>query len=303
MGSSRTKKKAASPVEAPEDLEEIVKEAVRSTPGVTPAGGRGIKKVLPPSYRAFEKQAKELLQGLASRGEIHSAQKGKATHYFDRAPLEALDERLFTRLGEKVASKEELKALAQGLAPGFDVVLEDWIKRRVAEKRLFEHAGVRPRQKLYGTRPDLRKALAKVLAELKKALKVTDAQGISRETLASVLLEELGVRSGAPVEGSETSDAATGLAPSSSREQFLAALSALLAENPRQALLSVRDLRARLSFSKPEFDAVALALSREGSVSLHYHDHPHALSESERDLLVEDARGNYYIGIAPGRGN
>ena len=45
---------------------------------------------------------------------------------------------------------------------------------------------------------------------------------------------------------------------------------------------SLRDLRARLSMSKDEFDETALRLQREGAVSLHHHDHPLALPEAER---------------------
>ncbi len=303
MGSPK-QKKAVVPLLPPDDLEAVVKEAVFARPGVTSAtGAKGIKKALPASYQAFEGQAKALLQALASRGEVHSFSRGKTMHFFPREPLAVLDERVFERLGTKLASKEELKALAMGLAPGFDVALDDWLKRRLAEKRLFEHAGTgTKKQKRYGTTPDVRKALGATLTALKKALKVTDAQGISREALAQLLLDELGVE---PPRGTASVPEQT--APvrddAAQREQFLMALRALGGERPREALLSVRELRARLPLSKPEFDALALALSREGSVSLHHHDHPHALSEDDRHLLVQDARGNYYIGIAPGRGN
>jgi hypothetical protein len=292
MGSSKTKKKAeAPPLSVPDDLQDVVKEAVRAKPGVTPAG---IKKALPPSYRAFEQQAKALLPALAGRGDLHSL---RDKNYFSRDPLSVLDEKLFSRLGGKVASKDELTALVRGFAPGFDLALSEWIKRRLAEARLFEHAGASAKQKRYGTAPDPRKLLGKVLTALKSALKVTDAYGIPREALASVLVQDLGLESAAGV------TAEAGREPTTSREQFLMALSALVKERPRDALLSVRDLRARLALSKDEFDALALALSQDGSVSLHFHDHPHALSDADRRLLVEDTRGNYYIGIAPGRGN
>jgi hypothetical protein len=62
--------------------------------------------------------------------------------------------------------------------------------------------------------------------------------------------------------------------------------------------VGVRDLRRHVSLAKPQFDDLALRLAREGRVSLHRHDFPASLSPQEREELITDGQGNYYIGLA-----
>lgn len=64
-------------------------------------------------------------------------------------------------------------------------------------------------------------------------------------------------------------------------------------------LLPVRDVRAEFpNLTKEQFDAGILRMSREGKVSLHRHDHVSSLSPEERDQLITDGEGNYYVGMA-----
>ena len=64
------------------------------------------------------------------------------------------------------------------------------------------------------------------------------------------------------------------------------------------SLVSARDLRRAAGKDKRSFDEAVLALSREGRLSLHRHDHVASLSPQERDDLVTDGAGNYYVGVA-----
>ncbi len=66
----------------------------------------------------------------------------------------------------------------------------------------------------------------------------------------------------------------------------------------RGALVAVRDLRRAATIHKTEFDAALLNLAREGVVSLHRHDFPASLTTFERDDLVSDENGTYYVGVA-----
>jgi predicted transcriptional regulator len=66
------------------------------------------------------------------------------------------------------------------------------------------------------------------------------------------------------------------------------------------ALVSVTRLWRLLKDKFPDkqsFDQTALSLAEQNRVALHWHDYPSSLSQSERDELVRDERGNYYIGI------
>ncbi len=64
--------------------------------------------------------------------------------------------------------------------------------------------------------------------------------------------------------------------------------------------LSLRELRAWIEVpgnAKDVFDRAVLALYQSCRVYLDRHDRPSALSDSEREELVSDGAGNYYIGI------
>lgn len=64
------------------------------------------------------------------------------------------------------------------------------------------------------------------------------------------------------------------------------------------ALVGIRDLRRIAGISKSDFDSMLLELSRQGRVSLHRHDYPASLTTDERNDLVVDGQGTYYVGVA-----
>ena len=66
----------------------------------------------------------------------------------------------------------------------------------------------------------------------------------------------------------------------------------------RGTLVALRDIRDVAMMSKVEFDTAIFALAQQGLISLHRHDFPKSLSQSERDEMVTDNQGNYYVGVA-----
>lgn len=287
--------KTTKPRVVPEDLEAIVREALSTTPGFTAAQ---IKKALPPPYQAFAKEAAALVRTLADREQAYCFRKGKTDLYFQHDPIAALDAAILHGLSETALEKDALKRLANGVAPGHVVVFEEWLRRALARGSLFEHAPSASKAKRYGTQPDARKALGP-LTPLRKALSKLEAQGISKIRIAKLLLRELGLPAPPEPDSSKKQPAdGTGPADTNQHASFLQALRELAAETPGEALLAVRKLRARLGLTKEQFDAIALTLMREGTISLHHHDHPASLPQTERSELVQDARGTHYIGIA-----
>jgi hypothetical protein len=284
----------------PGDLDSSVAEAVKRAPGST---STQLVKVLPTSYRTFGKEVRAAADRLAAEGKFHRHLKGKTPLFFPADPLAALDAAIPSKLAGAPLDKDALKRLVEEVTPGHGVVLDDWLKRAVANRQVYEHAPTaKGAKKRFGSEPDLRKLAAPLIKALRKAREGADAQGIPRQRLVQLLLEELGV-SLEQAAARSSGDAKNGTVPNGiARTQFIAELTALGAENPRQALLSVRDLRARLALGKEQFDALALALMRDGAVSLHHHDHPASLPEPERRQLVQDGRGTYYVGIAPRSG-
>jgi len=67
------------------------------------------------------------------------------------------------------------------------------------------------------------------------------------------------------------------------------------------ALVSLRDLRRSLEAEIPDkatFDQAVLRLAESERVALHHHDYPNGLSQEEREDLVVDDQGSFYMGIA-----
>ena len=277
----------------PANLEEVTREAVSRTPGLKLSA---IKKSLPVSHQAFSKEAQICLRALAATGAVVRFRKGKTEAYFPGEPLAILDREIPARLGEQPIDKDALKALVTVNAPGYEIAFDAWFAQALARGVLFEHAppSVRGKKgkKRFGTKPDL-SLLKASLSHLRELLDGLEAKGVDRAYLAKIAAETLQLS--APAPAATTSTVA---APVDGRALFVSALEALSAEHPRQALLSVRELRPRVPLSKAEFDELALDLMREGAISLHYHDHAASLPEAERLQFVQDQRGTFFNGIA-----
>ena len=279
-----------------EELVRVVREALVAVPGLKRSQ---LKKALPKPFQRVHEHALSLLRELAARGEIHRWSKGSVERFYARDPIATLDEVVPRELAFGPLDVRALKDRVEAAAMGHGEVVKEWLKSALARAIVFEHAPGSPRskEKRYGREPDLRLLLKAPIAALRKALVGMDARGISRGQVAAAILEELGVSS-APL--SPPSNGATN--PGAKRE-LLDALGKLAAASPPGALLSIRELRRRISMGKGQFDATALSLSKEGAVSLHFHDHPASLPENERNELVQDGRGGHYVGIALRRGS
>ena len=64
------------------------------------------------------------------------------------------------------------------------------------------------------------------------------------------------------------------------------------------SLTELRDLLTPYFPAKTDFDQAILTLAQQDRFALHRHVHVGRLSPAERDSLVTDGRGNYFIGIA-----
>ncbi len=275
----------------PADLREIVRETIRSAQGLRPAD---IKKQLPKPYQAFDSAARSFASELADAGEVHRVKVGSSFWFFGDDPFAHLD-RLVPELVQEPLTESGLKAALEGAGRGYQAVLKGWLPTAVRRRVVFLHAPASgTRGKRFGGSPDFRGLLAPAIKALLKVLPELDSQGITRHQIAETLLEPLGLAASSSdrrfTNGGEHKDA---------RSIFLGALGAVKAQRPGQALLSLKEVRARSELDKATFDATALQLSRDGSVTLHRHDHPASLPAAERAELVCDDRGNFFIGVAP----
>jgi hypothetical protein len=247
-------------------------------------------------------RALELARELARRGVLHRFANAKVEVFFSEDPVVRLD-RLVPALlrSEGPLRSTQFKARVKAAVPNHEGIFTDWLKTALARHLVYERPG---KPKTYAAEPpplDLKLLLKKPLAELTKLLPSLEQQGVSRERIADFLRVELGVSERAAVAASAPTASTpftTPPASGASRDVFLNALRRFAADNPKGALLPVRELRARAGLAKQDFDAAALALSREGLLVLHHHDHAASLSEADQNALVRDALGRHYIGVA-----
>ena len=277
------------PVAVPSDLEGVVLEMIRVSGGVK---ATEFKKKLPLSHARFNKRAVEMARELAAQGRTFRVMNGKTELFFATDPMVELDKRVGDALNETVRTAQWMKTSAAELGPAFTSLFPLWLKSALARHVAFKHGGNK-----YGAQPDIAAKLKVVLKALRATMAKTDAEGIPRELVANELLAVLGLPSHGP-SSNPSRPQPMGL----NSETFMRSLESLAAENPREALLPIRELRRRLNLGKAEFDAAALTLAREGKVTLHHHDYPAGMSAAELDELVKDERGTHYVGIAIRRG-
>jgi hypothetical protein len=245
--------------------------------------------------KAGAARALELARELVREGALHRFARGATEVFYSEDPVARLDRvvpALLRREGALTLAR--LKTAVKGAAPNHEQIFAEWLKTALGRQMLYEGPGKPKTYIADPPPPDLQLLLKKPLAELHKLLPTLEGKGITRERIVDFLRAQLGVEG--PVTVTTKSDPPR--SSGASREVFLEALRRFAADNPSGALLPVRELRARAGLGKQDFDAAALALSREGLLVLHHHDHAGSLSEAEQNALVRDALGRHYIGVA-----
>ncbi len=275
------------------ELAAEVRRLVAAGSGLTPGE---LLKQLPKSART---EAPSVARELVDQGSLFRWAKGKQERFFARDPIATLDREIPKILRAGPFDTARLKREVDLQLRGHGALLAEWLKGAPSRGLIFAQSPKgSAKTKTFGCEPDLDLLLNKVVAELKKSLPALDGMNVPRQRVAAFLGATLGVREAAFPNAGATSPAARPENGEVDRRPFLDALRLLAAENPAGALLPVRELRARAGLDKTRFDATALALSKEGLVVLHHHDHAMGLPEAERDALVRDARGVHYVGVA-----
>lgn len=85
--------------------------------------------------------------------------------------------------------------------------------------------------------------------------------------------------------------------PDNIRKLILEKVRIVQPEAERQALVPIRELRAAANIPDRSFDAAVLELAHNQKIFLHRHIHPYRLSDQDKEELVTDGKGNYYVGL------
>jgi len=191
------------------------------------------------------------------------------------------------------------KALKEFSADQFRQIVDD----ALAAKELFRHpiAG-KVKKELLGIHPASPEPyLGEVAAQLAKIVPQLLAANIARDELRRYLVQ---VIEAAGIPFSNVNSGGPSVAQPARTEQptsgvdLIALIRRLEPGADRGALVGARDLRRAAQMEKAQFDQAVLDLAREGRLSLHRHDYPTSLSPEERDNLIADGHGTFYVGVA-----
>lgn len=270
-------------VPSPELVDVVLKALERSSEPLT---ARQLAGKLTGPFRQPPEVLSTVLEQLAEEGRLHRLPPFRGmTRYWTRD----LDSFARSRVLESLARSKRPKTRSE-LRPPAGLSPDRW---RKAIARLVETGEVRELPPLLGSRT--------------KRLSVRPAD--PADYIAAALENLGGKLASTGVTENEVWEAARRLVEERLQQRQKDLLPELILERmpvvepaaQSGALVSVRDLRRSLEFQEVNhdaFDRAVLQLGRQGRIALHRHDYVSSLTSAERDELVTDGQGNYYVGIA-----
>ena len=300
MAKQRTNSGPPSP-----ETREAVLNAIRVT--AEPVTASQIAKLLAPPHKLVEARVIPILEEYADAATLHrfppKTARGKP-RYWDR-DIRDLGSLLVTAALAKKGpqSKADLRKAAKQLS---DVEFHAVFQRLIELHSLFEHPPL-PKKKstLFGSRPPAPEAYLKdVGTQLTKVVAQLEAAAVPRDELRRALVqlvEATGISF-----GTTTTPSTVATPPPDNREQpvheesvdLVSLMSRIEPAADNGALVTARNLRRAANLEKSEFDRAVLDLARQGRLTLHRHDFATSLTEAERDELVTDGAGTFYVGMA-----
>lgn len=237
------------------------------------------------------------LNELVDAGRLYRWQPGSKTPYFCLSePRKTALEAILNALAAGPLTEKELIGWIRKKLPGYQV---KHLKEHLSDARqIYEYPRFGKIKTRYGLQPpDPGPYLGKALENITAVHNLLAPLHVSLEGIYEVLGRELALKRTARAPSPERSpDEKT------SREAqplILEGITRLQPLGQRRALVSIRELRRSVSLTKSVFDRAVLSLAVQGKVALHHHDFPSSLSPDEREELVRDEQGTFYVGIVP----
>lgn len=272
----------------------------------TPLSADDIAKRLPASLTFKAADLIPWLDDLATSATVHrfppTTAKGKP-RFGDRSPIEY--GRLALRKLLEAKGPQPEKSLRTALKQFSDDLYRQIVDAAIAARELWRHpvAG-KIKVELLGSRPaSPERYLSDVGAQLAKIVSPLLAAGIPHDELRRSLvqlIEAAGIpfSSSSPAAGSAMPHREAPAESAPATVDLIALIRRLEPGADRGALVVTRDLRRAAGLEKSRFDQAVLDLARQGRLSLHRHDYPASLTSTERDELVTDGNGTYFVGVA-----
>ncbi len=247
-----------------------------------------LERDIPKSALKSKSDLPKLLNQMVSTGQIRSY-KARSNVYW----LPSLEDQAYMRilkaLSEAPLTQNDLKRKLRSQLAGWpQPKLDEMLALLVNQKRVYKVSPLTGKNELLSARPELtprdyvRMALQMVVAKLKP-------QGVTAEQVFSTAQDLL--------QRELTTDKSSIDWDQTVVERMIHLKLAVANGAP----ISLTELRRSLpseTSGKPSFDRVVLRMAEKGTIILHRHDYPDSLNRRERDAMVTDERGNYFIGVS-----
>jgi hypothetical protein len=279
------------------ELEQIAISKIRDTEA--PVTAKQLAGIVSASIKIPELILTSILDDAVSKGLLYpfppATAKGKA-RYWSRDFVDFGCYLIIQSIQKKGPQpKTKLKSAAKGLN---DEQFQLALKKLIDSQQVREHPPLgKSKSAPYGIHPPAPEPYMKDLGnQFGKVVEQLIAAGVDRRDLTDVV-ETWFAKAGITLapKTSLPSDQAT----TEVREIDLLILVRQIEPGAdRGALVTARELRRAANLDKLQFDQSVLGLARQGKLMLHRHDHASGLTTSERDELVTDGAGTYYVGMA-----
>ena len=268
-----------------------------------PLSAKDIKKLWKCSFKLTDTELLALLRELLADGtifEIPGKSVAGGVRYWGRDVLQFASAIVLEELRQRgTLPTAKLRASVKWLD---DVRYAELLDRLAAQNLIFRHPAMKAgksAQLLWGIAPPSPepwlKPIREQLCEVVRQLRAASVSATDLRRAAVDMLESAGISLGATTGSTAASAAAAVSVPSVDLVRLMRQLDA---GADRGALVTARVLRGAAGLQKKQFDELALQLSRAGRIVLHRHDFASSLSVVERDELVTDGEGQYFVGMA-----
>lgn len=275
-----------------------VLEAVQRAEG--PLTAKELSGQLVAPLKMAEAALTTMLKEYVEAGTLHAIPKATAKgkpRYWNRDALEFGRLAVLKALADKgPQTQAELKKGAKGLtATQFEQLFQSLLHSRA----ITPHPPLgKPAKALFGSRPPApERYLKDVGVQLTKVIAQLTAANVPREEVRRALVQLIEA-AGIPFGSTTAPRGETTPAEPASSADLIALMTRIEPGAERGALVTAGDLRRAARLDKSQFDRAVLDLARQGRLSLHRHDYAASLGPAERDELVTDGAGTYYVGMA-----
>ena len=245
----------------------------------------------------------QALEVLVGEDRVHLWQPGKTAQYSLVEPGNAAREIILNALTNGPLTEKDLVHQLRKKLAGYNAKqLKQHLSPLSHSGQVIEHPKYGKTAAGYGLKPpkpDL--YLARAKKEIEIVHKLLAPVGVSLDAIYRALGDHLGLETEPSARGWKKPDDTT---PSVEAERLiLEGITRLQPLGQSRALVSTRELRRLLTLRKNDFDRAVFSLAVKSRVALHHHDFPGSLRQAEREEMVRDDRGTYYVGIVPKEGS